>query len=1090
MREYEPYHIHSYLTNMRVPDSVVSKEQYATRFAEIGTIHTLSTCEHAFQGDIYYANDVCDRLKENGYDIRPVQVCETYFVKDRLEQDSKNAHLILAAVNDDGRKEMNAILSEANITGFYHRPRVDLSLLMSVNPRNMIVTTACVGGIWKYSEAMEYLQIAHTLKSHFGKNFFLEIQAHETPEQKRINEIILGMYKKGYQIIAGTDSHYIDKENEKWRTLYLESKGIRYPEEEGWDLSLPEADELYQKFVKQGVFSGAQIEEAIRNTLIFRTCNNPAFKTEYDLNKNKKVPNPRKDLTPSERVIACKRTMLANYRKMYPNVTPEEEARDFFELKYESKTIGEEIEKGIPSADYFLLMSDIVKEGVLNGGTLTTSGRGSMVGFFSNHLLGLTSVNRVTAPVKMYADRFISHDRIVSGQIPDADLNISDQVPFVKGAQKILGEWGALPMIAYGKMQIPAAWKMYARANGIPADISDAVSKGIQVYEKALRYAKEEYEEDESVDSDETNTFGINLEDYIPKEYIQLVIESRIYTGVIDSYSPHPCAHLLLDGDIRSEIGIIRLKGAGGATQYAALIDGATADKYGYLKADFLFVDVVKIIKNTFDSIGMNIPTENELLKMVDGDKPTWDMYAKGYTMGINQCEKQATKEKAMKYKPKNVVELSAFIAAVRPGFKSMLDTFLSRSKFEYGIPILDKMVQTDVIPSSFIIYQEQIMQVLQGAGISASESYDCIKAISKKKAKVINSFKDRFFDGFSKAVMSSDGTSEEDALLTAEKVWTIIEDSAQYLFNGSHAYCMALDSLYGAWLKAHHTYEFYISLLRNYSERGDKGRIALLKNEMESAFSIKISPIKFGNDNRSYVANKSESTIMDALTSLKYMGSATAASLYEVSQGQTEDFVDVLVECEHAPAINKRQIGILIMARYFDKFGTIGNLIEIHKAFSEGSIAYKKTYVQKTRDARIAALKEFAKSVNRQDPSPAEMVSFEIEYFGLPVSLWPDSRNVYAAVEVDDKYTPRILMSNLSTGATGAMKIRKNVFARNIVSKGDIIEIIDWHETSPFRTKEGYSVSGGKWLDEYAVYGKDNQDGFERLFKKMGNVA
>ena len=80
--------------------------------------------------------------------------------------------------------------------------------------------------------------------------------------------------------------------------------------------------------------------------------------------------------------------------------------------------------------------------------------------------------------------------------------------------------------------------------------------------------------------------------------------------------------------------------------------------------------------------------------------------------------------------------------------------------------------------------------------------------------------------------------------------------------------------------------------------------------------------------------------------------------------------------------------------------------------------------------------------------------------------------------------------MSNLSTGATGAMKIRKNVFARNIVSKGDIIEIIDWHETSPFRTKEGYSVSGGKWLDEYAVYGKDNQDGFERLFKKMGNVA
>lgn len=47
------------------------------------------------------------------------------------------------------------------------------------------------------------------------------------------------------------------------------------------------------------------------------------------------------------------------------------------------------------------------------------------------------------------------------------------------------------------------------------------------------------------------------------------------------------------------------------------------------------------------------------------------------------------------------------------------------------------------------------------------------------------------------------------------------------YLFNASHAVCVALDSLYGAYLKAHYPLEFYTALLSNYAQKGDKDRIS-----------------------------------------------------------------------------------------------------------------------------------------------------------------------------------------------------------------------------------------------------------------------
>ena len=99
--------------------------------------------------------------------------------------------------------------------------------------------------------------------------------------------------------------------------------------------------------------------------------------------------------------------------------------------------------------------------------------------------------------------------------------------------------------------------------------------------------------------------------------------------------------------------------------------------------------------------------------------------------MGLNQVEREKSSQRCMIYKPKNVAELAAFIAGIRPGFKSMLDTFMYRRPFAYNIPSLDELLATKEIPDSFLLYDEQILRILKAAGIPGADAYACTKAIN-----------------------------------------------------------------------------------------------------------------------------------------------------------------------------------------------------------------------------------------------------------------------------------------------------------------------------------------------------------------------
>ena len=430
---------------------------------------------------------------------------------------------------------------------------------------------------------------------------------------------------------------------------------------------------------------------------------------------------------------------------------------------------------------------------------LTYTGRGSAPSYFTNMLLGFTSIDRYAIPVTMYPDRFISADRLRAGNLPDIDMNCGDVEPFAQAQAEIMGEWKSAPMVAFGTLKRLSAWKMYCRAAGVQFEIANTISEQLKKYELDVKHADEDEKDD------------IDVFSYVPEEYHEQLRMSEKYLGMIDSISPHPCAYLLCQNDIRREIGIFRMSSKTGKkkTVYAAFIDGATAESYGYLKNDLLKVDVVKINAEAYKKIGMKQPTVPELLAMTAKDQDTWSMYAKGLTMGLNQAEKEKSTEKVKRYKPMNISELSAFVAGIRPAFQSMVNSLLDRRHFDYRIPALDKLLQTKEMPSSYILYQEQMMTVLQYAGFSAPESYAAIKAIAKKHPEKVLPLKARFLKGFAEKLVT-EGVDSHTASQTSDQVWVIISDACGYGFNSSHSVAVALDSLYTAYAKAHYPLETY----------------------------------------------------------------------------------------------------------------------------------------------------------------------------------------------------------------------------------------------------------------------------------------
>lgn len=1022
---YYNYHKHTHYSNVRTRDCVSKPIDYINRAKELGH-DSYFTTEHGWQGNIFECFTLCQQNN-----LKCIYGVEAYYVDDMYVKDDGNYHLMLVALNKEGQQEINTILSKANTEGFYRKPRIDLNCLLSLMPENVIVTSSCVAS--RLFKGMDWEQkFLIPMLNHFKNHFFLEVQAHPDDVQRRHNKMILLMHEKyGIPLIHANDSHYIYENEAVYRDMYLKAKGIIYEDESNFILDYPDIPTIIKRYKKQGVLSDKQIFDAITNTYIFDKCE-PIY-----IDKEFKLPK----IVERDSNKYLKDLLLKEWDKKKCKTNPKRRKEYYEAIASEYKTV---VDCGM--ADYFILNHAIVERAVKEyNAVITRSGRGSSVSFYINNLLGLTEVDRLKAPTRLYPSRFMSAERILNSRsLPDIDLNFANVEPVVQSAKDILGDDNVYYMVAYGTMKDSQAFKTWCKAKGLDFDVY--------------------------------NEIGKNIDDYRDHPYWgKLIKESSIFLGVIDSISPSPCSTLLLDKPISNEIGLIKVK-----DRICCCLDGYNCDVYKYVKDDFLIVTVWDIIDKVYKKIGRPIDDISFIINHCD--QKVWDLIGNGITTTINQCDSDYDKQILKKYKPQNLAEMAAYVAAIRPGFASLLNNFIERKPYSTGVEELDELLKDSF---HYLMYQESIMTYLVWLGVEEKETYDTIKKISKKKFTpvALQELEQKLEKGWMDKLGKIDGFAE---------TWKVVNDAAKYSFNASHALSVAIDALYGSYLKTHYPLEYFSIAFDLYSD--DKVRTGYLTKELEY-FDIKLYSIKFGKSRANYVEDKEANSIYKGLVSVKYCNEEIAEQLYELSQQNTYDnFIDLLVDIRTKTSINSRQINVLIGLNYFSDFGENQYLFDIYEKFEklkQGNIKQIKKdkldelgiseYLAKKYSNKetaklfkeidgIGLLKELCSNIPNKPMNVQKQVQFEIEnleyveYFNNDIDY-----RYYIVIKImtgKDPKKPRMVLRCLNNGDEVSTRIKRgNHFIENPFREYSILKIDHLDKENKVRPDEN-----GKWvkIDEY----------------------
>lgn len=389
------------------------------------------------------------------------------------------------------------------------------------------------------------------------------------------------------------------------------------------------------------------------------------------------------------------------------------------------------------------------------------------------------------------------------------------------------------------------------------------------------------------------------------------------------------------------------------------------------------------------------------------------------------------------------MAELSAYVAAIRPGFASLLNNFVERKPYTTGVKELD-----DILEDSFhyLIYQESIMKYLVWLGVEEKGTYDIIKKIAKKKFKEdeLEALKNNLVQGWIRNVGSEDGFAE---------TWQVVNDAAHYSFNASHSLSVAIDSLYGAYLKAHYPLEYYTVVLTMYS--GDMDRTANLIEEMPE-FGLILKDARFRHSKAEYNCDKEERVIYKGCHSIKYLNENVANKLYEMKDQKFDSFIDLL---KIFPG-DSRQLNILIKLDYFQEFGPSGTLLriaELYDRFAGKKIIKKdKTFgipvellekysTQTEKQYRItdqdALITELCAMVPNIELPIHTRIEAQQEYLGYVSIVLPDKKQTGYVMDINTKYSPKITIYHLYDGKTVTYKCQKRAYQNNPFDIGSIIK-------------------------------------------------
>ncbi len=959
-------HLHVH-TEYSLLDGSSKIKEIVARAAELG-MDSLAITDH---GVMYGVIDFYKACKAAG--IKPIIGCEVYvapgsrFEKEATVSDERYRHLILLAENDRGYKNLMKIVSKGFTEGFYYKPRVDMEVLAEFH-EGIIALSACLAGeVNSLLARDEYEKAKEAALRHeeiFGKgNYFLEMQDHGIPEQRKVNAQLLKMSEEtGIGLVVTNDVHYTYAEDAGPHDVLLciqtqkkltDTDRMRY---EGGQFFLKSEEEMRQVF--------PNVPEAFDNTVeIAKRCNVEIEFGHYKLPKYD-VPD---GLTAEQYLRKLCDEGLA---KRYAGVSPERMEELKKRLDYELDTI-----KNMGFVDYFLIVWDFIHY-ARSKKIAVGPGRGSAAGSIVSYCLEITNIEPTR--FALLFERFLNPERQT---MPDIDIDFcyerrSEVIDYV--VEKY-GKDKVVQIVTFGTLAARGVLRDVGRVLDLPYAMVDRIAKMVPkeldiTLDKALETSPEfrlAYEGDEEVH--------------------RLIDISRRLEGLPRHTSIHAAGVVISNAPADDYVPLSKSAEGIITTQYTM----TTLEELGLLKMDFLGLRTLTVIR---DAVKIAIesgkaPEDFDIDKIDYSDRKVFELMGSGKTDGIFQLESSGMKSFMKELRPENIEDVIAGISLYRPGPMDFIPKYI-KGKNEpdsivYDCPELEPILEPT---HGCIVYQEQVMQIVRDlAGYSFGRSDLVRRAMSKKKAEVMLKERKNFvFGDESQNVRGclAIGIPEE----TANKIFDEMMDFAKYAFNKSHAAAYAVVAYQTAYLKCYYPVAFMAALMTSVIDNSDKvtGYIHTCR---QMGIGLLPPDINFSGSK----FTESDGAIRYSLTAIKGLGANVADEIVRErkSGGEYKDIKDFVSRLSNREA-NKRTIENLIKAGALDSLpGNRRGLMMVYGYVIDEVARDKKNSLSGQMSLFDIADDETKKSMQIKMPdvpeySKEEILAFEKEVLGLYVSGHP----------------------------------------------------------------------------------------------------
>ncbi|MEU0489697.1 DNA polymerase III subunit alpha [Nocardiopsis sp. NPDC006139] len=834
-------------------------------------------------------------------------------------------HMTMLARNATGLRNLFKMSSLASIEGYYMKPRMDLDL-MSENSEGIIVSTGCPSGgvqtrlrLGQEKEAIEY---AAKLQDIFGReNVFLELMDHGVPIEKEVRD---GLLKVGRELkippLVTNDSHYVYESQADAHDALLAvgvGKNLDDPTRfrfNGSGYYLKTADEM------RGLLTFDEWQEGCRNTLLIAERIDPNAYDEVFAHRDLMpvFPVPEGETQSSWLAKEVERLLPTRYPD---GAGAEVRQRVEFEL-------GIINEMGFPA--YFLVVADICqyarKEGIALG-----PGRGSAAGSMIAYILGITDLDPLEHGLLF--ERFLNPERV---SMPDVDLDFDERRrgEMIEYVTRLYGAERVAQILTFGTIKAKAAVKDSTRILGMPYSVGDQITKAFPAAVGGKEIPLDAVFNPEHERYPETTELR-NLVDNDP-QVAKVMETARGIEGLTRGTGVH-AAGVILSKEPLLDVIPLHMRDADGA-----IITGfpyPQCEEMGLLKMDFLGLRNLTIMDDAVKSIKEAEGIDIDLSKLPLDDKKTYQLLARGDTLGVFQLDGGAMRNLLKRMQPKKFGDIAAVNALYRPGpmAANAHNDYADRSNGRQEItPIHPELKDAlePILAETFhlIVYQEQIMAIAQQlAGYTLGGADLMRRAMGKKKKEALEEEEAKFFPGAMER-----GFSKE----AIQTLWDVMLPFSGYAFNKSHAAGYALVSYWTAYLKANHPAAYMAALLTSVSD--DKDKMAVYLAECR-AQGIKVLPPDVNESGLRFTPVGKD--IRFGMGAVRNVGANVVNSIIKsrTEKGKYTSFTDFLSKIELA-ACNKRVIESLIKAGAFDSLGQPRReLYRHHEVAVDGMISSKK---------------------------------------------------------------------------------------------------------------------------------------------------